>query len=491
MPTRELPPRPDLTQLKLQAKELLQAHERRNVVAAGRILGHHPRMTGGSLSEVLDQPLSLADAQLVIAREYGFASWAKLKRRVDMVKRIAAYEPHPRFADALAALDAGDVERLRALLGAHPELVQARTNLDPRNGYFAGATLLHHVAGNPWRDHKLPANIVDIARVLLEAGADVNAETLGPNGGTTMALLVTGKQASDMGVTGPLMELLLQHGATLDLRRPDVLDASLANHAPRAAEKMIELGAHPDVFAAAALGRMDLLRALFDDNDRLRSRPHRNAKPMSERDAIGLAALYAYVREQRDALDFLLQKDGNWNMTGVNNGTLLHRAAWSGDLPIMERLIAKGADLHNRDNPFNSTPLSWAQHNKQHATFRWLSDHCAIDLHDAVCFDFRDHVLGRLRADPAAINRRIDQWDIPQCTPLHWAAWLYLEDVDGRHQHDPIARAELVKLLLEHGADPNIVAGNGCTPLDIAYACGASGIAALLQRYGGRRAAEL
>jgi ankyrin repeat protein len=178
-------------------------------------------------------------------------------------------------------------------------------------------------------------------------------------------------------------------------------------------------------------------------------------------------------------------------MTGVNNGTLLHRAAWSGDLPIMERLIAKGADLHNRDNPFNSTPLSWAQHNKQHATFRWLRDHCAIDLHDAVCFDLRDHVLGRLRADPAAINRRIDQWDIPQCTPLHWAAWLYLEDVDGRHQHDPIARAELVKLLLEHGADPNIVAGNGCTPLDIACACGASGIAALLQRYGGRRATEL
>ena len=101
----------------------------------------------------------------------------------------------------------------------------------------------------------------------------------------------------------------------------------LANHAPRAAEKMIELGAKADLIAAAALGRMDLLRAAFDKKGKLRSRPRRRGKAMTERDAIGLALLFAYVREQHDAVDFLLEKDGNWNMIGVNNGTALHRAA--------------------------------------------------------------------------------------------------------------------------------------------------------------------
>lgn len=491
MPTRDLPSRPSLTQLKLQAKELHRAHREGNRAAAARILAHHPRCARLAVEAVLDRPLTLADAQLVIAREYGFDSWALLKHRVELGDQLAKFTPHPRFSDALAALDAGDVERLRSLIVSDPALLAARTNLDPQHGYFAGATLLHHVAGNPWQDAPLPPNIVDVARTLLEAGADVNAETLGRNGGTTMGLLVTGKQASDLGVTGPLLDLLLQYGARLDLARPDVLDASLANHAPRAAEKLIDLGAKPDIFAAAALGRIELLRAFFDDAGRLRSRPRRRGKVLSERDAIGLALLYAYVRQQPAAVDFLLEHDGNWSMTGVNNGAVLHRAAWAGDIAMMERLVAKGADPSNRDNPFHSTPLSWAQHNRQDAAFQWLREHCTIDLHDAVCFDLREHVEARLREDPAAINRRLDQWEIPQCTPLHWAAWLYVEDVEGTHMHDPVTREQLVKLLLERGADPNIVAGNGLTPLDIAHASRATGIAALLEQHGGRRAAEL
>ena len=228
-----------------------------------------------------------------------------------------------------------------------------------------------------------------------------------------MGLLVTSKQASDADVAGPLIDVLLQYGAALDLTSEGCLDASLANHAPRAAEKMIELGAKPDVLAAAALGRMDLLRAFFDAEGRLLSRPRRHGKEMTERDAIGLALLYAYVREQREAVDFLLEKDGNWNMIGVNNGAALHRAAFGGDLDMVQRLVAKGADISNRDNPFNSTPLGWADHNNQAEVVEWMRTHCAIDLHDAVIFDFREHVEARLREDPASVNRRLDHWDIP------------------------------------------------------------------------------
>ncbi len=388
----------------------------------------------------------------------------------------------------MAALDAGDIARLERLLDAEPALIHARTNLDGRHGYFAGATLLHHVAGNPNRG-TLPPNIVDVARLLVERGADVHASTLGRNGGTTMGLVTTSKQASDANVSGPLMDLLLQHGATLDVND---LSGSLANHAPRAAEKMIELGARVDVCSAAALGRMDWLRGFFDEGRRLRSRPARLGTPLAERDVIGLAALFAYVNGRTEALDFLLEKDGNWNMVGVNNGTLLHRAAWAGDLPMVQRLVAKGADIGNRENPFVATPLSWARHNKQIEVFDWMRSHCRIDLHDAVGFDLREQVEARLREDPASVNAQRDQWDIPQCTPLHWAAWTEYEDVDGRHAHDLVKREELVTLLLDRGAEPNVVSGNGYTPLDVAdTAPRGSAIVTLLERRGGKRAKDL
>jgi hypothetical protein len=297
--------------------------------------------------------------------------------------RIDEIQSHPRFRDALSALDAGDLERLRSLIVSEPTLVHARTNLEPPYGYFTGAMLLHHVAGNPGRDLLLPENIVEIARVLLDAGADVQALTLGPapgsspitGGSTTMGLVITSKQASDAGVAGPLMDLLLERGATVDVKSEGALDASLANHAPRAAEKLIDLGAKPDVLAAAALGRMDLLRSFFDTGGTLASRPRRHGKEMTERDTIGLAMLYAYVRGQHQAVDFLLEKDGNWDITGVNNGTALHRAAWAGDLVMVQRLVAKGADVNNRDNPFDGTPMGWASYNNQADVVAWLQRH--------------------------------------------------------------------------------------------------------------------
>ena len=368
MPTRSLPLRPNLAQLKLQANELHQQHHQGSPAAAARIAAHHPRFKGAAETAVLDQDFVLADAQLVVAREYGFDSWPRLKHAVEISEALAAFQPHPQFEAAVAAMDNGDVAELRGLLNAHPGLVHARTNLEPPYHYFTGATLLHHVAGNPDRGRlqgtrpPLPANSAEIAKTLLDAGADVNASTIASYPADTMGLVVTSKQASDANVAGPLIDVLLQYGARLDLTSDDCLDSSLANHAPRAAERMIELGARPDLFAAAALGRIDLLRQFFGDDGRLLSVPRRKGKAMAPPDAVGLAMLYAYVREEYAAVDFLLEKDGNWDVIGVNNGTALHRAAFKGDLPMVQRLVAKGADVSNRDNPYHSTPLAWADH---------------------------------------------------------------------------------------------------------------------------------
>lgn len=498
--TRSLPEGANLDQLKREAKQLQTAHRDRNLSVAARIVGHHPRWKGRSFSAALDRSLPLTDAQLVLAREYGYWSWAELKRWLEVGPRVAQVEPHPRFAEALTAFDAGDTERLARSVAGDPTLLHARTNLEPPYGYFTGATLLHHAAGNPGRKNPLAKNVVELARVLLQAGADPNAGTLG-NGTTTMGLVLTSKHASDANLSGPLIDLLLGYGARLDLTRGAVvvpawgdrytLDLPLTNFAPRAAEKLVAFGAHVDVCAAAGLGRMDLLRDCFDRSGRLRARPTRAGRVLSDRDAIGLALLFAYYNRQPDAVDLLLEKDGNWDMIGADNGTALHCAAWDGDLAMVQRLIAKGADLSNRENRYVATPLSWAQHNKQTEVFDWFRAHCAIDLHDAVGFDLREHVEARLREDPGSVNRRIDHWDIPFCTPLHWAVWTQVSDVDGTHSYDLESRGQLVQLLLDHGADPNALAGNGCTPLDVARACDAAPIVALLEEHGAKSATEL
>src|SRR5438067_1433258 len=97
MPTRSLPPRPDLAQLKRQANELRQLHREGKQSAAARIIANHPRLKRASPATVLGAKLALADAQLVIAREYGFESWAALKHEVEAGKRVAKFKPHPAF----------------------------------------------------------------------------------------------------------------------------------------------------------------------------------------------------------------------------------------------------------------------------------------------------------------------------------------------------------------------------------------------------------
>ena len=476
MSTRTLPARPNLDQLKLQANELQQAHRRGDVSAAARIAAHHPRRASWSPAQVLADGLLTADAQLVIAREYGFADWAALKHHVETIASLADYTPHPRFADALAAIDAGDTRELRRLLDADPSLITARTRLDPPYDYFTAATLLHHVAGNPDRGVPLPPGIVDVATVLLDAGSDVEARTLGPGGGTVMGLLLTSKRASDANVTGPLIDLLLARGATLDVHADGALDASLANHAPRAAEKLIDLGANADVIVAAALGRIDLLRLAFDAGGRLRVKVRRGGRELSDRDASGLALLFAYVREQQAAVAFLMERDVNLDVTGVGNGSLLHRAAWNGDLAMVQQLVARRADISVRDPEFGASPMAWASYNNQRAVFDWMASHCPIDVHDAVTFNLSEQVAARLDEQPSAIHARRRQWDLPEATPLHCA-------VLATHQ-------EMVAFLLDRGADPTAVAGNGVTALDVAEYRGATEIARLLQERGGTRSSE-
>ena len=81
--SKSLPSRPNLEQLKNQAKDLLKIFKAADVQALDRIRASHPDYSNAAAPEICAANLSLSDAQLVIAREYGFANWPRLKEHVE------------------------------------------------------------------------------------------------------------------------------------------------------------------------------------------------------------------------------------------------------------------------------------------------------------------------------------------------------------------------------------------------------------------------
>jgi len=130
---------PDLDQLKRQAKELLQAFLAGEADAAAEVQAHY---RGADPST-----FALHDAQLVLARSYGFESWPKLKAYVDgaTVKRLAEF------------VRAGDLAQVRAMFEARPELV------DMQMSYGDEHRPIHYAVMN-----RSP----EMARLLMQHGAD-------------------------------------------------------------------------------------------------------------------------------------------------------------------------------------------------------------------------------------------------------------------------------------------------------------------------------
>ncbi len=84
MSIKSLPSNPSLEHLKYQARDLLNALNQGNAEAVARAKEFHPRFVLVSDDEIRASKLSLSDAYLVVAREYGFESWPKLKHHVEV-----------------------------------------------------------------------------------------------------------------------------------------------------------------------------------------------------------------------------------------------------------------------------------------------------------------------------------------------------------------------------------------------------------------------
>jgi hypothetical protein len=270
MPVKPLPSAPGLNHLRHQAKDLLRALAARQPAAAQLVREFHPRFTKASDDEIFSSRRTLANAQLVIARQSGFDSWPKLKRRVekpapgdDLNARIHERIADATFRRAVELLDAGDVPALTALLRSHPELAQETVEFEGGN-YFRNPTLLDFVAENPVRQGKMPPNVVAIATAILEAGAKRNARTLN----STLGLVCSGRVAREAGMQPALIELLCAYGADAN----SALHTSVAHGEFAATSLLLTIGAQLDLPAAAALGRRPAPRA----RARRAIRPHRN-----------------------------------------------------------------------------------------------------------------------------------------------------------------------------------------------------------------------
>ena len=93
--SRSLPSRPDLAQQKKQAKELLRSFAAGDADALARVRALLPDK----------QQIALADAQFVLAREYGFANWAALRQHIE-AQVDSGRSPLERMHEAFARRDA-------------------------------------------------------------------------------------------------------------------------------------------------------------------------------------------------------------------------------------------------------------------------------------------------------------------------------------------------------------------------------------------------
>jgi hypothetical protein len=298
---------------------------------------------------------AVTGAQFVIARAHGFTSWPALVNHIESLgledSSISAFE-----RGALAVVR-GDRAALERLLRDHPELIRARSTREHR------ATLLHYVSANGVENYRQvsPRNSAEITEVLLDAGADVDAEAdVYGSGCTALGLVATSAPPSAAGVQLHVIDVLLDHGAQMDRpglagNKTALVHACLANGQPKAAEHLVSRGAALDLAGAAGLGRVDVLRGFFADDGSLKP----GVTNAELKDGFALACAYG----RGDAVAFLLEHGihVDTELRGHGDGhTGLHVAAFHGHIDTVSVLLEQGASVDPIDKTWGTSPLVWA-----------------------------------------------------------------------------------------------------------------------------------
>ena len=296
---RALPACPDLEQQKSLAKELLAAFQRDDAEAAARIRAELPDKAR----------IVLADAQFVLAREYGFESWVALKQHIEALASDRA-ALGDRFRHAVQSGDRAELRRLKSQREALRDIVDAPifgfqspalvaiagrgdvelvdavlalgANPNRRSDWWAGGFHALYSATGAVADRLLAAGAVPDACAaahldrddLLERMLAENPACVHERGGD-------GQTPLHFARSRRVADLLLAHGADIDAvdvdhrstpaqwmlgdaHQPDRSRVALARH-------LVDRGASVDIFLAAALGLTNRVLSLVENDPSLLS----------------------------------------------------------------------------------------------------------------------------------------------------------------------------------------------------------------------------
>ncbi len=512
LPTRRMRAQPDLEQLKRQAKQLFAALKAGDSAAVAIVNAHYDSAQAATFA--------LHDAQLVIARSYGFASWPKLKAYVDgaTIKRFVEAVSTGRFARvgtmlktrpelANMAVSYGDEHRAIHYAVMHRQPETARLLM--QNGANARAGIHpHRDATSAWTlaQERGFDEIVNIIEEEEERRAKPVADS------ASLPAATPGDEADRTAVANGDFEWLrarLAEGRLTNHVRWNgggLLTVAVRNNHIDVLEFLLGLGFDPNervsygegdwiaysqgypLWHAAALGRSDMATLLLD----------RGADPNVHVDSSGSSVYSAYSHKQWPMVELLRARGGMvtgdtaalYRQTSLARQMMLDdeqgvlpESSKPSDKSLAEELLRFGADGGATEIVRMSLKrIDWARQDARwfgmlasllsfwHHTpwlyagnkafdresylecFRLILNACDINvvgsfgrtiLHEiAAMGDWISEeevaAFGRAALEAGAVVNRRD--DILSSTPLDWACrW---------------GRIQLVRLLIEHGADP-------------------------------------
>ena len=346
------------------------------------------------------------------------------------------------------AAERGDLRRVRALADADPALLH--------RGDRSGGTALHRaVIGRAPR----------VVELLLERGSDIHA-IHGDGPGSAAGYAPVDLQPIDLAIWGGPCQIPSWRVFVAGVR--GALHERFANsrrvHDLASARVLIARGADHDLPTAAALGDIDRITALLDENPARIS----EARPNSRR---ALSAAVEFGHEHIVRLLLERGADPTWpDADDSPRGSALHAAARAGNRPLVELLLAHGADPSaNVDSAGNAT---FAARTPELRALL-IRNGGTVDPYDLVWLGDDEGVMRAVREDPASAHAGCGGVYTAVVTRGNRTLLMRLLDagvkvppVAGGCQSYLLERPDMLRLLLARGGlNPNYPTPEGVTLL--------------------------